>query len=394
MNDVFIDPEEVSMTTVKKKSGFLWIIPIVFSLLGLIFGLFCAFAYSNFSPPKFRAKSVISIEPNPEFGRQEGNAQTNPVEHERIIASERLITACLSRHNLMNLPSFEMIPQDDIPREVMSNLMVDKNESLYVYDLEFDSINERDAPTILNQIIQTYEEHLERESETYQQEKASKTRGEIERFEAVVTKLNLEREQLLLGASEKKVQETGLEVILSSVRQAKNRILVRTELSDKVQRAITEGSAEERKELVWMLFQQKELVGEMPEESDDVEFLERFKKLISLETDTLKKQIERDNRTVLMHEEQLKNIASIEQKVSALDKRISRIDNNLIENKAKLRGLENSPNAYRFRRLQIAKNPEAIRPPVGFLLPTFGLGGTLLGALFGLAIAMLIKIAR
>jgi capsular polysaccharide biosynthesis protein len=141
--------------------------------LGLVSGLALGTLVYAKSETIYESVAAVKIEPRlkPTI-RSRGAAEFAPevleTAHDKLIVKKLMVELCLSRDNgkLKNLKSFDEIPKEDIADEVIENLTVTPDrEAPYIYELSFHSTEKGDAPTILNNLLQTYEEHLIRQYE-------------------------------------------------------------------------------------------------------------------------------------------------------------------------------------------------------------------------------------
>ncbi len=135
--------------------------------LGLVTGIALGGLYHAQCETIYESRAKVKIEPkNPAAFRMTNTELMNPSmemftsRHDRLMGQYNIVNLCLA--DLMDLPSFEDIPEDDVVKEVMSNLEItpDKEEPV-LYELVYRCGKPEDAQTVLNNLISTYQDELD-----------------------------------------------------------------------------------------------------------------------------------------------------------------------------------------------------------------------------------------
>ena len=135
--------------------------------LGLITGMGIGALVWSKSDTIYESEAAISIEPKEKPGLDlSRTARMTPetsdlVRHEKLIGQENIVKVMLGNNNMRTLPSFDDIPEEEVVKEVIGNFEATADrEALYIYTLKYWSKDKKDSATILNNLIQTYEEDL------------------------------------------------------------------------------------------------------------------------------------------------------------------------------------------------------------------------------------------
>ena len=157
--------------------------------LGLVTGLALgALVYAK-SQTIYESVAHVQIEPKNKPIIRSGRGmdpfvpEVNEVAHDKLMVKALMVEGMLNKDGgkLRNLKSFDEFPKDDITDEVIENLTVTPDrEANYIYEIRFTSTDKEDAPVIVNNLLQTYEEQLIAQ---YQQDQ-SKFIEELRKFEA------------------------------------------------------------------------------------------------------------------------------------------------------------------------------------------------------------------
>ena len=142
--------------------------------LGLLAGLALGGIYNSQSQKIYESKATVTIQPRDKIiwqlgqgGDQYDNLGNFDLRHDQLISENNILHKCLTEHHLSDLETLRELPQEQQYTEIRENLVVIQNrEESTKYELEYTSVNPRDAQTVLATIVSTYEKYL---NEQYQE---------------------------------------------------------------------------------------------------------------------------------------------------------------------------------------------------------------------------------
>lgn len=142
--------------------------------LGLLAGLAIGGIYNSQSQKIYESKATVTIQPRDKIiwqlgqgGDQYDNLGNFDLRHDQLISENNILHKCLTEHHLSDLETLRELPQEQQYTEIRKNLVVNQNrEEPTKYELEFTSVNPRDAQTILATVVSAYEGYL---NEQYQE---------------------------------------------------------------------------------------------------------------------------------------------------------------------------------------------------------------------------------
>jgi capsular exopolysaccharide synthesis family protein len=139
--------------------------------LGLITGLALGGLFNAQCETVYRSEAKVKIEPRKSTVMQITN--TNPVapltedfemRHDRLIGEQNIVQKCLHENNLMDLKSFNDMPEDEVIEYVKANLYARPDrEEKSLYTLRFYCRDQEEVSLILNNLIDTYKAELDDE---------------------------------------------------------------------------------------------------------------------------------------------------------------------------------------------------------------------------------------
>ncbi len=174
--------------------------------LGIITGMALGALYHAQCETTYKSEAKVKIEPKDPLFVAMSNQQAymGPeavdvgVRHDQFIGQTNVVAECLTKNKLNNLRCFENLPEDNIIPEVKENLEVVQNQQEEIlYELEFKSSRPDDAQTLLNNLIATYEDQLEKQYKDESQEVATLLKTVHEEFGADFKRLSKEHRELL-----------------------------------------------------------------------------------------------------------------------------------------------------------------------------------------------------
>ena len=142
--------------------------------LGLLAGLVIGGIYNSQAQKIYESKATVTIQPREKIiwklgqgGDPYDDLAKFDLRHDQLISENNILFKCLTEHGLSDLETLRDLPQEQQFKEIRENLVVIQNrEERIKYELEYTSVNPRDAQTILATIVSTYESHL---NEQYQE---------------------------------------------------------------------------------------------------------------------------------------------------------------------------------------------------------------------------------
>ena len=141
--------------------------------LGLLAGLVVGGIYNSQAQKIYESKATVTIQPRDKIiwslsqGNQYDDLTKFDLRHDQLISENNILFKCLTEHGLSDLETLRDLPQEDQFKEIRENLVVIQNrEEPTKYELEYTSVNPRDAQTILATVVSTYERYL---NEQYQE---------------------------------------------------------------------------------------------------------------------------------------------------------------------------------------------------------------------------------
>ena len=145
--------------------------------LGLLAGLVVGGIYDSQAEKIYESKATVTIQPRERIlydpdgqGDPYGDARSFDYRHDQLIGEDNILTKCLIKYNLKDLETLRDFPPTDQIKEIQQNLTILQNREEHTkYELEYKSLNPRDAQTVLATVVSTYEKHLD---ELYQDNSA------------------------------------------------------------------------------------------------------------------------------------------------------------------------------------------------------------------------------
>ena len=237
--------------------------------LGLAVGLGLGVLWHAQSEEIYSSESHIKIEPKtPVFMNYTRTPVMDPggeamnYRHDRFIGRINIIDECVKNYKLASLSSFEEMQQEDIPKSIAANLeIVPDRQQPFIYELSYTSTNEEDCQIVLNNLVNSYREHLEKsygdQSETY-----IKVLREVRRnFEDNYKRLNRDYIELIetnpapaVNASGMNIYEQNLFLLSKRIKEWQDRMKDILAGRERVQLAIQQGD-EAMNNMVWVLYQ-------------------------------------------------------------------------------------------------------------------------------------------
>ena len=138
--------------------------------LGLLAGLAVGGIYNSQCSKIYESQATVTIQPKEmthfqmgsksSFGEESGGSFD--FRHDQLIAEDNILTKCLITYDLQELVSLRDLPENDQIKAIQEDLSVSQNrEEPTKYELEYRSLNPRDAQTVLATVVSTYEKHLD-----------------------------------------------------------------------------------------------------------------------------------------------------------------------------------------------------------------------------------------
>ena len=135
--------------------------------LGLLTGLFVGGIYNSQCQKVYESKATVTISPKQKQIFKMGNgedyddAANFDFRHDQLIGEDNILTQCLIKYDLKGLETLrDKSPTDQI-KSIQDDLVVSQNrDESTKYELNFQSLNPRDAQTVLATVVSTYEKHL------------------------------------------------------------------------------------------------------------------------------------------------------------------------------------------------------------------------------------------
>ncbi len=136
--------------------------------LGLLAGLAVGGIYNSQCQKIYESKATVTIQPREKIvfeldGQKSGYGDSSSfdVRHDALISEDNILTKCLIKYGLKDLETLRDLPLTEQISEIQKNLAVIRNRDEYSkYELEYASVNPRDAQTVLATVVATYEKHL------------------------------------------------------------------------------------------------------------------------------------------------------------------------------------------------------------------------------------------
>ena len=138
--------------------------------LGLLAGLAVGGIYNSQCAKVYESRATVTIQPKEQRTYQfdRGNNQWSDdkgsfdYRHDQLIAEDNILTKCLIKYDLQELPTLRDFPPTEQIKAIQDDLVVTQNrEEASKYELEYKSLNPRDAQTVLATVVSTYEKHLD-----------------------------------------------------------------------------------------------------------------------------------------------------------------------------------------------------------------------------------------
>lgn len=318
------------------------LLPLLLAFVGLVIGTGAGVVQFFSSKQGFESQAAIQILSDSEDG--------SDFPHNVIIGGKFLIEQCLARDggNLKKLRIFDTIPKDDIAEFVQDNLIVESpSEDNRMLQLRFISADESDSPTVLNNLISTYEESLIRKAMDSKDLASQRLRESI--FEHKISIEVVEKEiQRLRNKLTALTEHSILALDIAKRSIARREILAeKISLSRLVQEAI-EGEEDSHAEVVWQLkakgYSSEGIAGE---ELDALELLTRYKKLFDQEVASIGEQLVDEDERFHLHSKEGRKQTEIKRKVDELVAELRPMQRQMLELKSKSMSIDTSRNSVR-----------------------------------------------
>ena len=142
--------------------------------LGLLTGLVIGGIYNSQAQKLYESKATVTIQPRDKIiwnpiskSDQLNDLAKFDLRHDQLISENNILFKCLTEHGLSDLETLRDLPQEQQFTEIRENLVVIQNrEEPTKYELQYTSVNPRDAQTILATVVSAYEGYL---NEQYQE---------------------------------------------------------------------------------------------------------------------------------------------------------------------------------------------------------------------------------
>jgi hypothetical protein len=375
--------------------------------LGGIWGLYQYFQ----SPSGFESQAVVSI------------TRTNPIDnrvshHADHLKGHLIVEQCLYREGgkLQKLSSFKSIAKDQMADHVIRNLIVEpvSNDGA-VISLRYISSNKNDSPTLLNNLVATYQSSLSNHEK-------HRRRAEISRLKDLKDD-GQDRVRVSIAKVKKlqdSIQTTDIAKIASlyaaRIEELRSKLLDKQHLRQQVEKALA-GNSKSKTDMIWMLNERDHLKSSsIPLEKDESKdsndsssstsnteaependsatlLLTRFQSLINSDIERMSTELASNvDQYSLFNKEALKNSIISEEirsaksefeaaraELTSLNRQISEIE--LLDNHQ----LEKD---WNFEQIQVAREGTYTRRATLFFIlqPLFlaSLGGLVIGMLFSI----------
>ena len=137
--------------------------------LGLLAGLAVGGIYNSQAQKVYESKATVTIQPRERIlydpdgqGDPYGDARSFDYRHDQLIGEDNILTKCLIKYNLKDLETLRDFPPTEQIKEIQQSLIILQNrDEPTKYELEYRSLNPRDAQTVLATVVSTYEKHLD-----------------------------------------------------------------------------------------------------------------------------------------------------------------------------------------------------------------------------------------
>ena len=233
--------------------------------LGLLAGLAVGGIYNSQCQKVYESRATVTIVPKEKITfdidnkNQYDNQGSFDYRHDQLIAEDNILTKCLIKHDLKELPTLRDLPSTEQIEAIQKDLIVQQNrEEFSMYELEYTSLNPRDAQTVLATIVSTYENHLNEKyrqvtSDTMELLKKMSTRfqKEVKDVNERLTKARDSAEALAIAGNADHIQRIITD-LMSKIDQDK---AVLSELTSDLARSETalENGREACMEQIWLL---------------------------------------------------------------------------------------------------------------------------------------------
>ena len=138
--------------------------------LGLLAGLAVGGVYNSQCAKVYESRATVTIQPkeaqyyNMGGGNSFGEDAVGSFDfrHDQLIAEDNILEKCLINYGLQELATLRDLPPNDQIKAIQDDLNVSQNrEEPSKYELEYKSLNPRDARTVLSTVVLTYQKHLD-----------------------------------------------------------------------------------------------------------------------------------------------------------------------------------------------------------------------------------------
>ena len=135
--------------------------------LGLLAGLAIGGIYNSQCQKVYESRATVTIQPKEKMTYRVDNQNyyddvgNFDFRHDQLIAEDNILSQCLIKYDLKGLPTLRDLSPTDQISAIQEDLVVEQNrDEPTKYELEYTSLNPRDAQTVLATVVSTYEKHL------------------------------------------------------------------------------------------------------------------------------------------------------------------------------------------------------------------------------------------
>ena len=234
--------------------------------LGLLAGLAVGGIYNSQCSKVYESRATVTIQPKAtqmfqmdnqnQFGE---STSSFDYRHDQLIAEDNILTKCLIKYDLQDLATLRDLPPTDQIKAIQDDLTVAQNrEEPSKYELEFTSLNPRDAQTVLATVVSTYQKHLDekyrqKSSDTLEllQKMSDRFHREVKSVDSKLQNAIDTAETLAIAGKSDHIQR----IIAESMKKIEQEKSLLSELTSDLARSETalENGREASMEHIWLL---------------------------------------------------------------------------------------------------------------------------------------------
>ncbi len=266
--------------------------------LGLISGLLLATLYQYKTPSRYQSVAKFSIQPKDQnfirFSQFTLNsvlpsaADVLPQRHDKYLVQPELIKECCDNYNIYTKSSYASMTKSETIKQIIEDLeAIPEKEDPYLFTVYFRAASAADATAVLNNIVETYRQRLERKY-------ASETTSIIDKYkeQQIVAEQRLREKEAEIAAlpvddlitpkdtNQVDLHSSHIKVLDQKIADAKAKLATNVAVRERLLQAIQDGPESMEKE-IWKLAQEREVTLEKENPRDQIDRVRTYEYMLN-----------------------------------------------------------------------------------------------------------------